>query len=47
MESFKQFENDLQEGLGHLYDPLYEAPASLWSTLGVGPEQGVGELQRG
>ena len=46
MVNFEEFEIDLQKGLGHLYDPLYEPPESLWAVLGVDRRQGVGALQR-
>jgi len=46
MGSLEEFEDDLQEALNHLYDPLYEPAASLWRTTGVCPSDGVGVLQQ-
>ena len=46
MSTFDDFETDLRDALAHLYDPLYEAPASLWVAMSIDPERGVPAIQR-
>ena len=46
MTLYEEFEQHLQDGLNHLYDPLYNPPASLWEAMGIRPHRGVGSLQR-
>jgi CheY-like chemotaxis protein/transcriptional regulator with XRE-family HTH domain len=46
MMLYKEFENHLQDALNHLYDPLYDPPASLWEVMEIGSHRDVGSLQR-
>ena len=43
--AFEAFEEDLQAALPRLYDADFEPTGTLWSVVGLDPEQGVGPLQ--
>ena len=45
MNAFDEFEMDLREALSHLYDPLYEPPATLRAVTGTGQDQGPAAVQ--
>ena len=45
MRTLAAFERDLQDLLGHLYDPLYEPPRDLYDIIGSAPEDGLEALQ--
>ena len=45
MAAYEQFEQDLREGLAHLYDPAYRPSALLLSVLGHDTEQSTESAQ--
>ena len=45
MVAYEQFEQDLREGLAHLYDPAYRPSALLLSVLGHDTEQSTESVQ--
>jgi CheY-like chemotaxis protein len=45
MDTFEEFEQHLQDGLGHLYNLTYRPPDLLWAVMGKSPQQGVEAVQ--
>jgi CheY-like chemotaxis protein/predicted DNA-binding protein (UPF0251 family) len=45
VNTFEAFEENLRDALTHLYDPAYQPPAFLWSSMGYRPQQGVESIQ--
>ncbi len=45
MRTLAAFERELQDLLGHLYDPLYEPSRDLYDIIGSAPEDGLEALQ--
>ncbi len=46
IDHLEQVERDLRDALAHLYDPVYDPPASLWRITGCERQQGAEALQR-
>lgn len=42
---FDDFEGNLQDALGHLYDPLYQPSSLLWSGMGIDPQRGMSAIR--
>ncbi len=45
MDSFKQFKQELRDGLTHLHDPDYQPTELLYMVLGRDPQEGAGPVQ--
>jgi CheY-like chemotaxis protein len=45
MGSFESFKQQLQDTLGHLYDPTFSPGEAVWMVTGVTPSQGVEAVQ--
>jgi CheY-like chemotaxis protein len=43
--SFESFRQQLQDALGHLYDPTYSLSETIWKVIGAAPSQGVEAVQ--
>ncbi len=45
MGAFEEFEQDLQDALAHLYDPIYQPGELLWKTMGYREPPSVDSLR--